>query len=274
MEYQSKNYIIVPYCDDGNRGDQALVWETKKIAEKAGFQGTFFMLTDGSTNTSQTESENIIPIQPILKHPSRAFKNKKNSQYSIALKIKWGIVSCFDWLYSYILLKPTLRRLLKPLLSNNTKKILDLFDTSEAVFLKGGGFIHAYGKMTDLYTMYYGLYHINLALSFKKKVFVLPNSAGPFGGKHVMKLIKRTLNKCTLVTARESTSLEMLHKLGINCELFPDLAFGLSSSTSQNDAIKIIRDNNPDYKLVAITARPYRFPESVWLTLSKVVPCL
>lgn len=27
-----KKYIIVPFCSDLNRGDQALTWETKKLA--------------------------------------------------------------------------------------------------------------------------------------------------------------------------------------------------------------------------------------------------
>ena len=28
-----KKYIIIPGCSDLNRGDQALVWETKRLAE-------------------------------------------------------------------------------------------------------------------------------------------------------------------------------------------------------------------------------------------------
>ena len=43
-----KQYIIIPSCSDLNRGDQALVWETKRFAEECGFVGEYNMMSKGN----------------------------------------------------------------------------------------------------------------------------------------------------------------------------------------------------------------------------------
>ena len=40
----TKKYVIIPGCSDLNRGDQALVWETKRLAEDAGFKGDYYLV--------------------------------------------------------------------------------------------------------------------------------------------------------------------------------------------------------------------------------------
>ena len=36
---EEKIYLILPGCDDTNRGDQALIWQTVAIARAAGYDG-------------------------------------------------------------------------------------------------------------------------------------------------------------------------------------------------------------------------------------------
>ena len=36
-------YIVLPDCSDLNRGDQALVWETIRLAKDAGFDGKYYI---------------------------------------------------------------------------------------------------------------------------------------------------------------------------------------------------------------------------------------
>lgn len=54
-----KKYIIIPRCSDLNRGDQVLVWETKHIAERAGYKGTFYLTKEVNEPTYQSENEGL-----------------------------------------------------------------------------------------------------------------------------------------------------------------------------------------------------------------------
>lgn len=253
-------YILLPANSDLNRGDQALVWETKRVAEKAGYNGEFFMLADGSKSTKQSQEFGIRTLQVILKHPSRKFKPKSNHKYTVSLIIKWGTVAFVDLISSMLLLNKFTRSLIYPFLSDDVKNTLKFFKECNACFVKGGGFIHSYGKITDLYTTYYAFFHIWLAQSFGKPIYVMPNSFGPFNMPGTAWLTRKILNRCKLVTVRESKSLVALQKLGINATMFPDLGFFLEKDSNQPIPVKQIRAIHPERKLVAITARPYRFP--------------
>lgn len=41
---EKNTYLILPGCDDTNRGDQALIWETFRIAQDAGYVGNYYMV--------------------------------------------------------------------------------------------------------------------------------------------------------------------------------------------------------------------------------------
>lgn len=252
-------YIILPGCDDGNRGDQALVWETKKIAENAGFVGEFSMLC-APDDLIHSKKEGINTLNPILGHPSRKFKNKDNSKYTFLLLLKWGSVAIGDWIGSSLIHNAFTRKLIYPFLSSETKKTLKAFKECKACFVKGGGFIHSYGKITDIYTMYYFLYHIRLANALQKPVYIMPNSFGPFIAPTVKKQVKKTLSQCRLVTTRESVSSKMLSDIGINNQIFPDLAFGLKKNTIDVFELQEVKNLAGNRSLIGVTARPYRFP--------------
>lgn len=214
-----------------------------------------------SEEVSQSAQEGLKIVSPILKHPSRFFSTTKNVKYSLTLKIKWGIVAIWDFFVSLLLLIGVTRKLGLMLMPKKSKRSVDIFRKADGVFVKGGGFIHSYGGLTSLYYIYFSLYHIILAQSLGKSVYVMPNSFGPFKGPFVANIIKKVMSKCKLVTSRESISAKQLsYLLRKKIDVFPDLAFFLEKADLCN--IEHVLDNIPfkEKQCVAITARPYRFP--------------
>lgn len=256
-------YIIIPGCSDLNRGDQALVWETKRIAENAGYKGEYYLTTEANEPTSQSENEGLHIIKPVLEHPSRVFKSKENMSYGFSLKIKWGLVALFDFICSLLYFFSPTRALMKKLVSEEKKQSIQVFEQAEAVFVKGGGLLQTYGGITSTYSMYFWVYHIFLTEVLDKPVYVMPNSMGPFEGPGVKWIARKALKKCNLVTSREEfTQNEVKEELGLEIENFPDLAFFLKKSDTTKEDILQKYSLPSDRKLVAITMRPYRFPKS------------
>jgi colanic acid/amylovoran biosynthesis protein len=254
--------VILPANNDLNRGDQALIWRTIEVAKSSELNGDFYMLAEKESLTEQSRSIGIKVLNPILKHPGRKFKNNENNKYNLTLLLKWGSVAMVDLIWSLLILFKFTRQLIYPFLSKKNKQTLNIIKESDACFVKGGGFIHSSGKLTDSYTIYYLLFHIILAQSLGKPIYVMPNSFGPFRGLAVEHLVRKVLNRCELVTVRESISQMMLSEIGVNSLLFPDLGFSLTKSERANVELKELRKQYHYRELVAITARPYRFPGS------------
>ena len=256
-----KKYIIIPGCSDLNRGDQALVWETKRLAEECGFKGAFYLTSECNEPTEQSERKGLYIISPVLEHPSRFFKNKENMQYTRSLKLKWGVVALGDTFISLLLLwKPT-RKLITPLLSAKRRKTISLFENADGIFMKGGGLLQTYGGITATYSMYFWTYPLFLAHRMGKPVYVMPNSFGPFEGPLVKNIAKAALKPCKVVTSRETISQRMVEEqLKLKIRNYPDLAFLLPKANVKEEAIRKQYNLPMDRKLVAITMRPYRFP--------------
>lgn len=264
VKSNNKKYVIIPGCSDLNRGDQALVWETKRLAEQAGFVGDFYLTTERNEPIKQSEKHGIKPIIPVLEHPSRKYKNKDNINYSVGLKFKWGLVAILDTICSLLLLNRVTRPLMSSFLSKEKKKALEIFEECDAVFMKGGGLLQTYGGLTSTYSMFFWTFPIFLAHALNKNVYVMPNSFGPFEGPFVKKIAKRALDKCKVVTSRESISQEMLkNELNVESELLADLAFNLPATKTDNEKIIKKYDLPKNKKLVGFTMRPYRFPNSI-----------
>ena len=258
-----KKYIIIPGCSDLNRGDQALVWETRKIAENAGYIGNYYLTTEANEPAAQSCSEGLQIIVPVLEHPSRIFKSKENINYNMFLKLKWGIVALWDFIVSLFYFFGLSRRFIKFFISADKRKSLEVFEKSDAVFFKGGGLLQTYGGITSTYSMYFWTFHILLAKRLKKKVYILPNSMGPFDGPLVKWIARKALCKCDLLASREThTQKEVKDKLGLKMENFPDLAFYLSETQISKECVLKKYNIYTDKKIVAITMRPYRFPKS------------
>lgn len=253
-------YLIIPPCSDFNRGDQALVWESERFAREAGFDGDFYFMAEEKEPVQQSVEHGLLPITPILEHPSKKFKSKDNISMNWKIVLKWGSVSIVDLIWSLLLLT-RLRIVVFPFLSRNKKATFKLFSECDAVLVKGGGFVHSYGGKTALYYIYFQLYHIFLAHSLGKDVYIFPNSFGPFKGWGVKTLVKKAMLKSKLVTARETRSAEMCEKqLGIDVPVYPDFGFFLKNGEIEEKQSFLLSNGIPlDRKLVAITARPHRF---------------
>lgn len=255
-------YLILPANSDLNRGDQALIWQTRDVAQKAGFIGDYYMLTEDKELTKQSKKEGFKIVSPILKHPGRKSKKNDNKTYSLSLKINWGTVALGDLVKSVLVNSKPDKSTFNFLLGNEEKETLNLIKECDAVFVKGGGFIHSSGKLTDIYTIYYLLFHIVLAQRLNKPVYVMPNSFGGFKGYKVEQMVHDTLSKCEVVASRESISQKMLSDIGVESQLYPDLGFFLEKNEKQVNEVEALREKYHHRQLVGITARPYRFPNS------------
>lgn len=256
-------YLILPGCDDTNRGDQALIWETVEIAKSAGFNGHYSMIST-EKNGLQSKKVGIDPIAYILPHPS-ANSNTENDniKYGISLKFKWALRSIVSLLIAIPLKTKITRQLVQRLLSKEQKKTLSIYKNARAAFVKGGGFLHAYGGIIDAYKIYFHLYHIDLAISMGIPVYVMPNSFGPFVDKFSRRMIRKTLEKCEVVYSRESISQKVLKETcNVNSLLSRDIAMYLKED-QHFDANVCLEEKNIKIdtgRMVGITVRPYRFP--------------
>lgn len=258
----NKKVLIIPSCTDLNRGDQALVLETANVIKKSYDEKVdIYMMSSG--NSEQCESFGLKSFNDILKHPSRGSKMKNNIKYGKMIKLKWGIIALKDFLVSNLLLNRFTRFMVYPFLNKETKKSINLYKECDACFVKGGGFLHDYsGGLIGIYTMYYLTFHIKLALAMNKKVYIMPNSFGPFKSKINKKSLNRLLNKVMIVTARESiSSSRKTNGLDREISRFPDLAFFLTDEYSEDKWHEFEKkyDLKENQKYVAITVRPYRF---------------
>ena len=259
---KDNSYLILPGCDDTNRGDQALIWVTVDLAKKAGYLGQYKMLAYPQQSV-QSASQGIGRADYVLEHPSARFKGSENIQYTPLLKLKWACAAVLDLITKEPLVHPVLRKICLPLCSKRTKAAVAAFRDAKACFVKGGGFLHAHGGLADTYKIYYFLYHIRLAQSFGADTYVMPNSFGPFHSPLVKGMIRKTLGQCKKVMARESTSARQLwDNCGLAAEEYADLAFHLEADDAF-DAVQLLREHGipvGQKPCVAITARPYRFP--------------
>lgn len=254
-------YLILPGCDDTNRGDQALIWETATVARAAGFIGDYYMVA-AEEKSRQSAATGIQQIDYILAHPASHFRLKDNFRYTFSIKFRWALVSLADSAKAVCLFFRWGRFLACKFGPPALKRSLAIFEHAEAAFVKGGGFLHAYGGLTSTYSVFYNLYHIILAQRMGKKIYVMPNSFGPFYSWGSQLLVSSVLKKCELITAREKISANVLHNMRVPCRVFPDLAFYLKSSPvftpDQYSTLEHIPFNSE--KCVGLTVRPYRFP--------------
>jgi colanic acid/amylovoran biosynthesis protein len=261
--------LIVPGNTDLNRGDQALVWESIRACEDAFGNPEFFLYESGANENernlqkSQTQHLGYNFTARILKHPRSNFKTRSTQiKYTKILYFTWGLKAIFDLFITLLLIPnvPFINTMGKIWLSKEQKKSLQLFSELSAVVVKGGGFLHSYGKIYDGYVMYYFLFDLMLAKRYGVKVIILPNSIGPLRNRIARWLVKRVLSKVEMITVRENVSKTFLEKeLGFSIPVYPDLGFYLKSDQTCLSAYLKSKGFKGDKKNIGITLRPYRF---------------
>jgi len=264
------NAIIVPGVTDLNKGDQALVWESWRLAKDTGLYDEIYILDAGDTIEErellckQSQENGFKLLENILKHPRRG-------QHKSDEHIKESKLELFKQVKNAVMDFSSTRYLIK--ICNNLDKVKKEFDEktyrtvlefheAKTIFVKGGGFIHAYGEKTAPYLMWYFLFYVRLAKALNKEVVFLPNSYGPFEGLTVKRQVRSVFNKLDLVYARENVSAESLGLLlGKKIPVEMDLGFFLEKG-DQNDAEFILEKYGltKDDKIIGITIRPWRFP--------------
>lgn len=265
--------LLIPSNTDLNRGDQALVWESIRIVEDVYGKDKIECVLMGDISSRdaylqnrQTRNLGYRMIDTILKHPGRKFAVRRGDSisYSKTTMVQWGLQAIVDYIRTRMLLSPNpfIRNFGKLFLSDKQKLIVNEFQEAESVFVKGGGFLHSYGPITDSYLMYFSTYHIRLALALGKKVIILPNSIGPLKNSVAKHIVLKCLRECALVTVRENISKKCLEDFGIDSKCFPDLGFYLKSTEHEMSSYLQKNGVPTDAKKVVITLRPYRFSGS------------
>lgn len=262
--------IIVPGVTDLNKGDQALVWESCRLVEDTNIYDEIFILNSGDTDEEQellckqSLEHGFKMVENILKHPRRGkHKNNEHIKESKLELIKQVKNAGLDFISTKTLIEISNNLpLVKKLYSDKIYKTVKEFSEADAVFVKGGGFIHAYGEKAAAYLMWYFLFYVRLAQKLNKKVIFFPNSYGPFEGFTVKKQVKSVFNNLNLVYAREQVSANSLGELlGKKVPVEMDLGFFLNKG-SQDQALDILNKYNfkKEDKIIGITIRPWRFP--------------
>lgn len=269
-----KKILIVPLNTDLNRGDQALVWESiRVIRDVYSEEVEFFLIETGNSSkeierqSRQTRKLGYTFLDPILKHPGRYFvrESETNVENRLSRLLKWGCIASIDFIISLLLLVRwnLINDFARKFYSFRANETIHVLKNIDAVYVKGGGFLHAYGAITDFYQMYYSLFLVNLAIRYRKPIYFLPNSIGPLHGFFTRKLVAYALKNALFISVREHISKEYLHKdLRINCKYFADLGYHLENKSSVVISNYLPEEEIQGRKVVGITLRPWRFPES------------
>ncbi|MBR9728207.1 polysaccharide pyruvyl transferase family protein [Shewanella intestini] len=262
--------LIVPACTDLNRGDQALVWEAAYLIQNSFGENCEIGIVDyGNSDedrhkqSKQTRSAGFKIFRNIIENPKRVIKNTgvHDSRWTV---IQAGVQALIDFVKHFILLMLPYKPVFNMFFKN--KEYLESFSflkESDCIVVKGGGFLHTYGKLGDLYYLWFGLYYLLLAIRLKKKIIFLPNSVGPITGISNRTFVRYILSRVDKLYVREGISLEYLKSIGVfNSELAFDLGYYSKEKDTLRHETKKVISNTLNVKKIGITVRPYRFPHS------------
>ena len=272
MQKDSKRLaIIVPAATDLNRGDQALVWEAAALAIDSGLFDELAMIDAGQASeesqsqTQQTQALGNRVLSSLMRDPRRG-RNKANDKIreGFATFSLLAIYSFWDFVQSlFVLTFAPWPGIAKVFLDARQKETFDAIRKSSALFVKGGGFLHAHGGVRAPYYIWYQLFYLRLAHRLGKPVYILPNSFGPFRGLTVATQIRRVLSKCRFIAARETVSRkaleEVLHK---TVPVYPDMGYFLDAAPDAVGETACLEAGVPlgTKPCVGFTVRPWRFP--------------
>ncbi|EGQ9921654.1 hypothetical protein FX637_24780, partial [Vibrio parahaemolyticus] len=189
-----KKVLIIPACTDLNRGDQALVWEAAYLLEDSlNNNDNDIAIVDYGMNSQdrarqskQTRDAGFKVIRNIVENPKRVNYKENDSEGVHANKVQFiraGLMALFDFFRHFLLLIMPSTKVFNVLFPNKEhQSAFEYIKNTDFFVVKGGGFLHTYGKLEDLYYLWFGLYYILLAKRLGKKTILLPNSVGPITG--------------------------------------------------------------------------------------------
>lgn len=264
-----KKFLIVPACTDLNRGDQALVWESAFLLKDAFGENTIVKIVDYGNSeddrikqSRQTKAFGFDVVRNIIENPKRkADKSEVHSSKWAFCKAAFTAVT--DFIKHLILIAFPSKEVFKGLFKGSDySESFDALLDSDCVVIKGGGYLHTYGKPEDLYYLWFGLYYVLLAKRLRKKVIMLPNSIGPITGTLNRLFFNFVVKKIDLLYVREKISLSYIKKLGLdNGKYGFDLGY-YAKREEIGEGKKKINKNEYKFIKIGITLRPYRFPNA------------
>ncbi len=258
--------LLVPFVTDLNRGDQALIWESINLIKDIYDNPEIVLMRgDDESQYHQTMRLGYPSIKSILRHPRRNYKSNDHIRYTLVDKILMGVLSICDFVQTGSLLLPIniVRKVTLRTLPQELRQSYEVYKTCDAIFIKGGGFIHSYGSVIEPYQMYFNLYSVLLGIAMKKDIYLLPNSIGPLKNRLAAKIAEYVLNHCKYVSVRESKSFEFLkNRKQLSAPVYLHYDLGYYLKASEFDAQHYLEEKGIDMEKpkVVITLRPYRFP--------------
>ena len=256
---KNRKVLLVPACTDLNRGDQALVWQSVEVVKDIYENKVDCRIIDTGDSvdeillqSGQTLEKGYNTIRNFLPHPGRGVKNE-GVHYLLLVRLKMIAFAIFDFLrLCAVLVFPKIGGMF--LRSQAERDTLNFLKECDAVFVKGGGFLHTYGRFQDFYYIWYQTYYIALAIRLGVKVIIFPNSFGPFAKGITRWYLKQILVRCEKVYAREYISKAVLEEeLYLrNILIGPDFGYFMRPF----DVL------DKQKKSIAVTVRPYRFPDN------------
>ena len=268
-----KKFFIIPACTDLNRGDQVLVWEAVNLIKDAYPESESYIVDYGMTpedrerQCSQTKEFGFNVVSNIVEHPKRNTHAKTKVHDDFKTKLIAGITAIFDFIKLLLILFLPKEAMFNFWFSDNgMRQSFKLFLDTDAVVVKGGGFVHTYGKIEDLYYLWFNFYYLILAKRLSKKIIILPNSFGPIKGVLNKIFIKKIIDISDLVYSREDISKNVLTNIGCkNINVAYDLGYYIrpSNTFSSKEKENTFNEIDETKNNIAITVRPYRFPNSL-----------
>lgn len=267
-----KKIFVGPAALDCNRGDQALIWEAIELVQSICPDCELAMMSEGfgdsqDPQTRQTRRLGVGILPMLIPLPKRSIRqDSKDFIDSRKSVLKMQFRAMWDFLrMCLLLLFARNKRISRCILGLESYHTYEFLYDCKAMVVKGGGFIYAYRGLRWGYFIWYSLFMVLLAQRLGIRVIILPNSFGPFETKWSRWLSRNVLGRCTIVTARESISFDILNAIMPGkARLFPDMAFDL-----RPDDEKWARDELARFKIpvgsgrcVGVTMRPWRFPKA------------
>ena len=263
--------VVVPAATDLNRGDQALVWEAAALAIDSGCFDEIAMIDAGQSSdesesqTKQTRAIGNRILPSLIRDPRRGrIKSDDKIREGAVTFILLALNSAIDFFTTLCVLAfAHVPSIAKRFLSAQQHETYDAIRDCRALFVKGGGFLHAHGGVRAPYYIWYQLFYFRLAHRLNKPVYLLPNSFGPFRGFTVKTQIRRVLSKCRFIAAREDISAKALQDvLGKPIPVYPDMGYFLDPAPAEVGRVACKEAGVPlgDKPCVGITVRPWRFP--------------